>query len=158
METLTHKGYTGTIEASVQDEVMFGKLLHINDLVTYEAQTIPELKAAFIESVEDYLATCKELGKNPDKACSGTFNVRVTPELHRQAMHRATADKTSLNAVVSQALEAFLNAPKLHASMYSLTQSDAFSAEYYELGAQLRNTKVDVLSDVKFISNIGWTQ
>lgn len=109
MELFSFKGYQGTIETSVADGVLFGKILFITDLVTYEAPTLGELKDEFEAAVNDYLSTCKEVGKRPDKPCSGQFNVRTGPELHKKALTKSLRDGTSLNAVVVDALSAYLS-------------------------------------------------
>lgn len=114
MELLSYKGYTGSIEASLTDNVLHGKILFVNDLVTYEADNIPQLKAEFEAAVNDYLETCALIGKVPQKSCSGQFNVRVTPELHGLAQQRAAEEGTSLNAVTASALESYLKAPAQH--------------------------------------------
>ena len=82
MKTMNYKGYLGSVEFSLEDNCLFGRLLHVNDLVNYEADSPVLLKKAFKEAVDDYLATCKQLGKEPDKFFKGSFNVRVTPGLH----------------------------------------------------------------------------
>ena len=111
MELLSHKGYSGSVETSVTDNVLHGKILFINDLVTYEADNIPQLKVEFEAAVNDYLDTCAQIGKIPQKSCSGQYNVRVTPELHRLAQQRAAEEGTSLNAVTASALECYLKPP-----------------------------------------------
>lgn len=81
---LNYKGYFGSIEVSIEDGILHGKIQCINDIVTYEAETPNELKSAFEEAVTDYLETCKELGKSPDKPMSGSFNIRIGSELHKK--------------------------------------------------------------------------
>ncbi len=76
-DILRYKGFIGSIEISIEDDCLHGKLLFINDLVTYEARTPNQLQAEFESAVEDYLTTCKELGRSPDKPFKGTFNIRV---------------------------------------------------------------------------------
>jgi len=66
-DCLQHKGYNGTVQFSTNDKVFFGKLEGINDLVTFEGNNVSALESSFIEAVEDYLETCKELGKEPKK-------------------------------------------------------------------------------------------
>lgn len=66
---LQHRGYYGSIEASTEDNCLFGKLLFIRVLVNYEGQTVAELQATFRESVNDYLTTCLELGQEPEVSC-----------------------------------------------------------------------------------------
>lgn len=104
MKPLQYNGYLGSVECSFEDKCLHGKILYINDLVTYEAETVSELEAAFEESVDDYLATCAEVGKDPDKSFKGTFNVRMTPELHKAAAVAAGTQETTLNEFVSQAV------------------------------------------------------
>ena len=111
MDLLSHKGYSGSVDTSVADNVLHGKILFINDLVTYEADNIPQLKTEFEAAVNDYLYTCAQIGKIPQKSCSGQYNVRVTPELHRLAQQRAAEEGTSLNAVTAKALECYLKPP-----------------------------------------------
>lgn len=101
---LEYNGYIGTIEFSAEDKVFYGKLEGINDLVTFEGTSVNELEESFRESVTDYLETCKALGKSPDKVYKGTFNVRVSQELHQQAALLAAKAGMNLNDVVKRAL------------------------------------------------------
>jgi predicted HicB family RNase H-like nuclease len=106
MSKLRHKGYAGTIEVSIEDGCLHGSILFINDLITYEGNTVEEIKASFEEAVDRYLAYCEETGKPADKPCSGTFNVRVGPELHRKAVEAAHDRGITLNEFVTQSMQA----------------------------------------------------
>lgn len=108
MDLLTYNGYEGTAEVDIARNVCRGRILCISDLVTYEADTPKELQAEFEAAVDDYLQTCAELGKEPQKPFKGLFNVRVSPHLHKAAALRAVCDQVSLNEVVVQALTAYL--------------------------------------------------
>jgi predicted HicB family RNase H-like nuclease len=68
---LSHAGYTGSVEVSLEDDCLFGKILYIRDLVTYEADTVPGLKAAFVESVQYYIKKCKQNGFEPERPDPG---------------------------------------------------------------------------------------
>ena len=103
MTLLNYKGYVGTIEPDLENNVLFGKLAYIRDLVTYAAETLPELEKEFRQSVDLYLQDCAELGKEPNKPFKGVFNVRIGEELHRQAT--ITAGDRSLNAFVMEAIQ-----------------------------------------------------
>ncbi|MEI8326181.1 MAG: toxin-antitoxin system HicB family antitoxin, partial [Betaproteobacteria bacterium] len=83
---LTHKGFTGSCEVSLEDGCLVGRVLFIDDIVTYEGETVPDLKANFEAAVDRYLAYCKRTGKAANKPYSGTFNVRVGADLHRKAV------------------------------------------------------------------------
>lgn len=105
-EILEYKGYYANVNFSAEDEVFFGKLIGINDLVSFEGDSVKELKGAFQEAVEDYIETCKEIGKAPDKTYKGSFNIRIPSELHRQAALCASLKNISLNDFVRQAIDA----------------------------------------------------
>jgi predicted HicB family RNase H-like nuclease len=109
MNTMSYKDYIGTVNYSDEDEVFFGKIFGINDTVTFEGTSVGELKQAFREAVDDYLATCLELHKTPDKPFKGSFNVRVSPELHKNAAKEAANQSMTLNELVNVALENFLH-------------------------------------------------
>ncbi|MDF7806064.1 type II toxin-antitoxin system HicB family antitoxin [Pontiellaceae bacterium B12219] len=114
MKPLQYNSYVGSVDYSLEDGCLHGKILYINDLVTYEAETVPELEAAFRDSVDDYLETCAEIGKDPDKSFKGTFNVRMTPELHKAAAIEAVLLETTLNDFVSQAVAEKLAGREVH--------------------------------------------
>lgn len=101
---LEYKGYFGSIEVSIEDNVLYGKLLHINDLITFEAETVGELENVFKEAVDDYLEYCTQLGKEPEKPFKGSFNVRISPENHKKAVAQATRMGISLNQFVETAI------------------------------------------------------
>ena len=105
---MEYKGYIGSVRYAADDEVFHGKLQGIRDLVTYEGTDVASLKQSFHDAVDDYLATCKKRGKAPDQPFKGSFNVRVGRDLHKRAAVFASERKKKLNAVVSEALEKYL--------------------------------------------------
>ena len=108
-QVLTYNGYTGSMEFSVEDNCLYGRILGISDLISYEGETISELKEDFENAVDDYLALCAEIGKEPQREYRGTFNVRISSELHRKAAIEAAKEKQSLNWVVGKAIELYLS-------------------------------------------------
>ena len=105
MNTLTYKGFIGSVYFSEKDNVFFGKIEGINGLVNFEGDSVKELTNAFHEAGEDYLAYCEEEGIEPQKSYSGSLNVRITPETHRQIAILAKQTGVSINAFIKQALE-----------------------------------------------------
>lgn len=99
-----YKGYIGSAEVDAGSLSLVGKLLFIRDVIAYSATTVKGLRAAFEEAVDDYLATCVEIGDEPEAPCKGSFNVRVGPQLHREVALKARARKVGLNEFVCQAL------------------------------------------------------
>ncbi|WP_038292220.1 hypothetical protein [Zooshikella ganghwensis] len=55
MNTLSYKGYHGSVEVCTEDNILFGKVLFINPLVSYEGESVKALQEAFKEAVDDYL-------------------------------------------------------------------------------------------------------
>lgn len=104
-DKLEYKSFIGSVLFSAEDEVFHGKIEGIDDLVTFEGASVSDLKAAFVEAVEDYLETRAEIGKKPEKSYTGTFNVRIKPELHKKVARKAFKHGYSLNQMVEKALE-----------------------------------------------------
>nr|MBS0036628.1 type II toxin-antitoxin system HicB family antitoxin [Saprospiraceae bacterium] len=108
MTHLEYKGYTGTIEYSKEDKLLYGKVVGIRGLLSYEGTTGTELEADFKEVIDEYLADCKVAGIKPEKPFKGSFNVRIPSELHRDAALKAMELNTSLNRFVSESIRARL--------------------------------------------------
>ncbi len=105
MKFLRYKGFYGSIEVSLDDDCLFGKLEFIDPLVNYEADTAHGLEQAFKEAVDDYLADCNALGREPAKPYKGSFNVRVGSELHKKALIAAKEKSMNLNEFVRQSIQ-----------------------------------------------------
>ena len=104
-DILQYKDYIASVHFSSEDDVFYGKILGINDLVSFEGASVKELKKAFQEAVEDYLETCKQIGKEPNKTYKGTFNVRIPTNLHKEAAVFAAINNLSLNDFVKTAIK-----------------------------------------------------
>jgi predicted HicB family RNase H-like nuclease len=105
MNTMSYKGYIGSVEYSEKDQVFFGKVEGINGLVNFEGESVSELTSAFHEAVDDYLAYCKDEGIEPDKSYTGNLNVRLTPAIHRQIALLAKQAGMSINAYIKKTME-----------------------------------------------------
>ncbi len=108
MNVLEHKGYTGTVEFSAENNVLYGKVIGINGLISYEGESVSELRKDFEAAVDDYLEICKEKGTEPQKVYKGTFNVRISPELHRSLAVFAASHNTTVDSIVEQAIQKFV--------------------------------------------------
>ncbi|MCL2161388.1 MAG: type II toxin-antitoxin system HicB family antitoxin [Betaproteobacteria bacterium] len=105
---LNYRGYYGSIEASPEDNCLFGRLQFVRTLASYEGQTVAELEQAFREAVDDYLADCEERGRSPEIPCKGSFNVRVGHDLHLAASVEAARRSMTLNDLTRRALAAYI--------------------------------------------------
>ena len=101
---IEYKGYYAKIEYSVEDRVLFGKIEGIRDLVNFESNSANDIEKEFQNAVDDYLDFCRSVGKEPDKPYKGTFNVRISPDLHKKIAERAFQRDMSLNSWVEEAL------------------------------------------------------
>ncbi len=129
---LKYKGYFGSVEFSIEDGVLHGKIQCVNDLVTYEAETLAGLQEAFEEAVDDYLETCKILNKDPEKPMSGTFNVRIGSELHKKVYLAACADGKSLNDYIKTAIEEKVVGKKeFHFHFEKRERTEVYSEQYF---------------------------
>lgn len=106
--TLTYKGYHGSVEFSLEDNTLFGQVIDTNSLISYEGTTLDELKKDFENAIDDYLEMCKEHNEKPEKAYTGTFNVRLEPEMHKRLALYAKEHDESLNASVKNAVSQML--------------------------------------------------
>lgn len=104
-DVMKYNGFFATVHYSADDELLFGKIEGIEDLVTFEGDNIRDLKIAFHEAVDDYVEICNAHDKPLFKSYKGSFNVRLSKELHRQANEAALTRGISLNQFVQTALE-----------------------------------------------------
>lgn len=104
-DVMKYKDFLGSVHFSAADDRFVGRIEEIDDVVTFEGDSVAELKAAFHEAVEDYIELCAAAGKPARRSFKGSFNVRITPELHRNVYRCAVEDGISLNQFVQQALE-----------------------------------------------------
>ena len=104
MKVFHYKGFVGSIEADSEEKCLYGKLLYINDLITYEADTVVQLEKEFQISVNDYLLTCKQLNREPQKPFKGSLNVRIGSQLHKEAALHAVQDGMTLNEYIKLAV------------------------------------------------------
>ena len=108
-DLLRYKGYSARPEYSAEDRIFYGKILGISDLVDFQSENAKDLEEEFHKAVDDYLAFCEEIGKQPQKEYSGLFNVRISPELHREVSVFAQAEGVTLNKAVEQAIRAMVH-------------------------------------------------
>ena len=95
---MIYKGYAAKIEFSDDDDCFVGHIAGINDIIGFHAASVPELHQAFEEAVDDYLQSCEQSGKVPQKPYSGKILLRVSPETHAKIAMMAEARGKSLNA------------------------------------------------------------
>jgi len=106
--TLSYNGYNGSVEFSDDDSIFYGRIMSINDHITYDGFSVAELRDNFQNAVNDYISICMDIGKEPEKTYKGTFNVRIGPALHKElAIYSASHGKT-LNSTVEEAIRRYI--------------------------------------------------
>lgn len=102
---MEYKGYVGKVEFDEEAGIIHGEVINTRDVITFQGESVAEVKKSFHESVDDYLEFCKTRGETPDKPFSGQFVTRIPPELHRQVNVAAVLAGKSLNAWVAEQLQ-----------------------------------------------------
>lgn len=108
-DLLRYKGYSARPEYSAEDRIFYGTILGIGDLVDFQSENAKDLEDEFHKAVDEYLEFCAEIGKKPEKEYNGLFNVRISPELHREASVLAQAEGVTLNKIVERAIRAMVH-------------------------------------------------
>jgi predicted HicB family RNase H-like nuclease len=122
MSALRYGDYQGAV--TYEDGRLVIQILHIEDTITTECDSASQAPAAFEELVKDYLATCEQVGKEPSKPFKGSFNVRVSPVLHKAAAMAAAEQGESLNSYVGRALECLIEQEKECKEVISAAQTE----------------------------------
>lgn len=105
---MEYKGYIGKIEIDEEAGVLYGEVINVRDVITFEGLGVDKAQKAFRESVDDYLAFCAQRGEAPEKPFSGKFVVRLPVQLHRKAYIQAKLADKSLNGWVTEVLQTIL--------------------------------------------------
>ena len=102
---LEYKGYSGHVEFDAEAGLFHGEVLDTRDVITFQGGSVKDLKHAFRDSIEDYLAFCKERNEEPEKPFSGRLMLRLSPQLHRRVYVQAKQEGKSLNQWISEKLQ-----------------------------------------------------
>jgi predicted HicB family RNase H-like nuclease len=105
---MEYKGYISKVEIDEEAGILYGEVINVRDVITFEGTTVDEIQQAFRDSVDDYLDFCAQRGESPEKPFSGKFVVRLPAELHRKAYIQAKLADKSLNSWVAEVLQSAL--------------------------------------------------
>jgi predicted HicB family RNase H-like nuclease len=106
---MKYKGYIGHVEYDDKSKIFHGEVVGLKDIITFQGKSIDELEQVFKDSIDDYLTWCKERGEKPEKTFSGTFNLRIPPELHAKLAFQAKNMGMSLNTYVAEKLRGVIS-------------------------------------------------
>jgi predicted HicB family RNase H-like nuclease len=102
---MKYKGYIGHVEYDDEAKIFHGEVVGLKDIITFQGSSVEELEGAFKASVDDYLAWCKQRKEKPEKTFSGTFNLRIPPDLHARLALQAKSMGISINSFIAQTLK-----------------------------------------------------
>lgn len=117
---LEYKGYHTCIQYECETNTLRGVIEGIKDYVDFESDSTSLIVKEFHSAVDDYIAFCKSVGKEPEKEYKGSFNIRIKPELHKELAFRAASDGESINKTVEKAIENYLSGER-HSYTYNIT-------------------------------------
>lgn len=105
MNLMHHEDYVATVELDEEAGLFYGEVVNTRDVLTFQGETVEELRVAFADTIADYKEWCRERGKEPDRPYSGNFTLRLPPELHRRIAAAAAREGKSLNGFVIEMLK-----------------------------------------------------
>ena len=101
---MTYKGYMASMVFDVEDKIIIGRVLDIDDIISFHGESVAKFEANFHAAVNAYIAASKELGSAPEKPASGKLMLWIAPEVHAAALKAAARSGVSLNKWAEKAL------------------------------------------------------
>ena len=102
---MEYKGYRATVTFDDSAGVFFGTVVDTRDVITFEGDSVKQLRREFKFSVDDYLNACRECGRDPDKPYSGEISFKVSSKVHRTADAAARSEGKSLEEWLAETVE-----------------------------------------------------
>ncbi len=109
MSVMNYKNYSARVDFDDEDGIFVGRIAGIADAVSFHGASVAELRNAFREAVDDYIAACAKIGKQPQKSYSGKLMLRIDPAIHANVALAAEISGKSLNQWSEEALNAAAN-------------------------------------------------
>ena len=94
---MIYKGYTASMVFDPDDKIIVGRVLDIDDIVSFHGESVKEFEQNFHIVVDDYISASESLGVPPEKPASGKLMLRISPQVHAAALKAAAISGTSLN-------------------------------------------------------------
>jgi len=104
--TMSYRGYTASMTFDTEDKIIVGRVLDVDDIISFHGESVSEFETNFHMVVDDYISACEQLGSAPEKPASGKLMLRVAPNVHAAALKAAARGGMSLNKWAEQALSA----------------------------------------------------
>ena len=102
--TMSYRGYTTSMVFDAEDKIIVGRVLDVDDIISFHGESVSEFEVNFHSAIDGYLSACEQLGSAPEKPASGKLMLRVAPTVHAAALKAAARSGVSLNKWAEQAL------------------------------------------------------
>ena len=102
--TMSFRGYTASMVFDAEDKIIVGRVLDIDDIISFHGESVSEFEVNFHAVIDDYVSACEQLGSVPEKPPSGKLMLRVAPNVHAAALKAAARSGVSLNKWAEWAL------------------------------------------------------
>jgi predicted HicB family RNase H-like nuclease len=109
--TMSYKGYTASMIFDAEDKIIVGRVLDVDDIITFHGESVSEFEINFHAAVDDYRSACEQLGSAPEKPASGKLMLRVAPTVHAAALKAAARSGVSLNKWAERAISSATRRP-----------------------------------------------
>ena len=97
MNNMTYRGYAAHMDFDTEDKIIVGRVVDIDDIITFHGTSVGEFESAFKTAVDGYIFACEQLGQTADKPASGRLMLRVNPAVHAAAVKASARSGQSLN-------------------------------------------------------------
>jgi predicted HicB family RNase H-like nuclease len=64
---MKYRGYTAVVELDEDTGMLFGRVIGLRDVITFQGASVPEVIEAFHDSVDVYLEFCAARRESPEK-------------------------------------------------------------------------------------------
>ncbi len=106
---MRYKGYWAKVQYSDEDECFWGEVEGLKNVsISFEGDTVKELKKDFKDAIDYYLEGCKIRNEKPEVQVKGSLNVRLGVELHNEAKIKSIEKHISINELIKEAVALYL--------------------------------------------------
>lgn len=104
MNIMSYKGYTARMDFDMEDKIIVGRVLDIDDIITFHGASVAQFERALHAAVDSYIAACEQLGQVAERPASGRMMLRVDPAVHAAAVKASARSGQSLNKWAEEVL------------------------------------------------------
>ncbi len=104
-DTMTYRGYRASLSFDADDRILVGRVLDIDDIISFHGESVSAFECAFHDAIDSYLDACEKIDQEPNKPASGKLMLRIPPDVHGAALAAAKRSGQSLNKWAARVLK-----------------------------------------------------